>query len=123
MVRMEDKAWPVTVVPGDEHERRQTTGLLFQRMGWSQEKLIPSQRADIERQLDFWYDAEYCARALLTCLNQKPDKTLQDPREAGELLPDYLRSRMKEWYSKDEEGSSPLWWCSAALSFSGVVRR
>jgi hypothetical protein len=105
VVRISDRAWPSTVVPSDEHERAQATGVLFRRMGWVTERLTPDEREDVDRQLDFWYGNGYCPDALLVALGALPDGTRQRPRGAAERPGDFLRSRLNGWFSDEAQAS------------------
>ncbi|MEV0072625.1 hypothetical protein [Amycolatopsis sp. NPDC050768] len=96
---MSDRAWPSTVIPSDEHERAQATGVLFRRMGWVTETLTRDEREDVERQLEFWYSSGYCPDALLIALSTLPDGTRQRPRHSGERPGGFLRSRLEGWFN------------------------
>lgn len=105
MVNLKAGSWATTVIPETEHERAKSTGLLFQHAGWAAKTLTPSEAEAVNRELGFWYDAGYCPDALLIALDQRPDKVRQKPRRKNESLPDYLRSRLKAWYSDDPDAS------------------
>ncbi|RJQ86243.1 hypothetical protein D5S19_12070 [Amycolatopsis panacis] len=98
VVRIPDREWPATVVPGDAHERAQATGVLFRRLGWVTERLTRDERDDVERQLEFWYANGYCPDALLIAVSVLPGGERQRPRTAGERPGDFLRSRLNGWF-------------------------
>ncbi|MBB4684247.1 hypothetical protein [Amycolatopsis jiangsuensis] len=101
MTRIPDREWPATVVPGDEHERAQATGVLFRRLGWVTERLTRDERDDVERQLEFWYSNGYCPDALLIAVSALPGGDRQRPRTAAERPGDFLRSRLNGWFDDD----------------------
>ncbi|GAA3524085.1 hypothetical protein GCM10022222_03030 [Amycolatopsis ultiminotia] len=105
MVRIPDREWPATVVPGDAHERAQATGVLFRRLGWVTARLTADERDDVDRQLEFWYGNGYCPDALLIAVGVLPGGARQRPRSAGERPGEFLRSRLNGWFS-DEPGAA-----------------
>ncbi|WP_033289588.1 hypothetical protein [Amycolatopsis jejuensis] len=105
MVRIPDREWPSTVIPGDARERAQATGVLFRRMGWVTERLARDERDDVERQLEFWYANGYCPDALLIAVSALPDGTRQRPRRSGERPGDFLRARLNGWFRDEPDAA------------------
>ncbi|TVT50728.1 hypothetical protein FNH05_15290 [Amycolatopsis rhizosphaerae] len=103
---MRVQQWPGTVFPTEDHEVDQAIGALFQRAGWTTERLTPKDRDAIRKELVKWFNAKYSVNAILIALDRLPTGEKQEPRRREDVVT-YIRTRMQAWYDDDNE-DSPL---------------
>jgi hypothetical protein len=96
------REWPGRVIPGTPEETDAAITALFARAGWNE----PITK-DVVKELEKWFDADWCVDAILVAVDRKPDNTRQVPRRGKEHdLAKYLRSRLAAWFNDNQNADS-----------------
>lgn len=100
---MKLREWPGRAIPVTPEQVDEAIRALFARANWKD----PITK-DVVRELQKWFDADWCVDAILVALDYRPDQSRQAHRGGRDLdLASYLRNRLAAWFNdKDSADSS-----------------